>query len=70
MNLEKHRETFKLSIAGIATVILVGVAASIVFPDSQNGKLVKFFTPLIVGILFGAKIYFNELEKVNQKINH
>jgi len=68
MNLKKHKDTFKLSTAAITTVILVGVAATIIFPDSQNGKHAKFFTPLIVGILFGTKIYLNELEKFNQKI--
>lgn len=68
MDLGKHRETAKMSAAGVIAVIIAGVTASLLAPETELGQIIKFFTPLVIGILFGAKIYFNELGKVKEKI--
>jgi len=70
MDLGEHRETAKLSATGVLAVLTTGISVSFLTPENQNGRLIKFFTPLLVGILFGAKIYFKELEKVKEKLNN
>ena len=66
--LEEHKETAKLSAAGVTSVLIIGVAASYLVPETETGKLIKFFTPSFVGILFGAKIYLNELSSLREKL--
>ena len=67
--LEEHRETAKLSAAGVTAVLITGVIAAFLAPENETGKTIKFFTPLLVGILFGAKIYLNELGNLREKID-
>ena len=69
MDSEEYRWAAKLSAAGLATVLASAILASFLAPGNEAGQIIKFFTPLLIGILFGAKIYFNELEKVKEKLD-
>jgi len=70
MDLGEHRETAKLSATGVLAVVVAGISVSFITPENETGRLIKFFTPLLVGIMFGAKIYFNELGKVKEKLDN
>jgi hypothetical protein len=68
MNLEENKEIFKLSSIGILTILTAAILVSILLPDNQTGKILKFTIPFILGIIFGAKVYFKKLEEIKRRI--
>lgn len=67
--LDEHRETAKLSAAGVLAVILTGLAVTFLVPETGKGKIIRFIAPLLVGVIFGARIYLRELRKVREKVD-
>lgn len=68
MDLEEHKRSFKLTLLGLFAVISSAVAAISFTSNTGTGRIVRFLIPLLVGMIFGGKIYLIELKKVNNKI--
>jgi hypothetical protein len=67
--IDEHRETAKLSVAGVLAVILTGLTVTFLVPETEIGKIIRFTAPLLVGMIFGAKIYLRELKKFKRKVD-
>jgi hypothetical protein len=67
--LEEHRKTVKIAALAIPAIIFSAFLTSTITPDNYTGRLVTFSVPLAVGIIFGAKIYFRELRKLEEKLD-
>ena len=65
----EHREIAKLSATGVIAVLITGITVSSLSPETEIGRIIDFSMPILVGIMFAAKIYMKGLNKVEQKLD-
>ncbi|QGA80184.1 hypothetical protein [Candidatus Nanohalobium constans] len=65
---EEHRKILKEAVLSILAVMASAVTVFYLTSDTQTGRIIRFSVPLVVGVVLGGRIYFRELNKLEEKL--
>ena len=65
---EEHRKILIESGLSMLAVVLSAVAVFYLSPDTETGRIIRFSVPLVIGLVLGGRIYFQELGKLEDKL--